>query len=381
LKGIVIDEQNNNPVANASVFLNTTSFGTVTNSQGHFELAIPNGRYDLIVSSIGYTTYSQTVYTDKIQDFVTIRLKLKTLVMETVIIEPYEKDGWEKWGNFFLERFIGTSAYAQNCKIENIGVIHFRNSKKNNELTAVADEPLIIINKALGYTIQYQLENFTYNFKSHYLIYAGYPFFQLMKGNSHQQKRWNENRSEAYFGSMMHFMRSDYRNKIIEENFEVRSLQKIPNYEKQRVKAAFTSNQHKVVRSDGTLIVDPINKDTANYYDRILSQQDYKDIIGKNLLTGDSTAYAVDSTTAGLDFKNYLLIIYKNKPAPPEYRHQFPKSSTAMMSEIILINQRPVEIHANGSYYNPVDVMSTGYWAWSETIAMMLPFDYVPPKH
>src|SRR5215218_3804377 len=124
LKGIVIDEQNNNPVANASVFLNTTSFGTITNSQGHFELAIPNGRYDLIVSSIGYTTYSQTVYTDKIQDFVTIRLKLKTLVMETVIIEPYEKDGWEKWGNFFLERFIGTSAYAQNCKIENIGVIH-----------------------------------------------------------------------------------------------------------------------------------------------------------------------------------------------------------------------------------------------------------------
>ena len=381
LKGIVIDEQNSKPIVNASVFLNTTSFGTVTNSQGNFELAIPNGRYELIVSSIGYTTYNQTIYTDKIQDFITIRLKLKTLVMETVIIEPYEKDGWEKWGNFFLERFIGTSAYAQNCKIENIGVIHFRNSKKNNELTAIADEPLIIVNKALGYTIRYQLENFSYNFKSHYLVYAGYPFFQPMKGNSHKQKRWGENRSEAYFGSMMHFMRSVYRNKIIEENFELRSLQKIPNYEKQRVKAAFTSNQHRVERSDGTIIATPINKDTANYYNRILSQPDYKDIIGRNLLTGDSTAYAVDSTTAGLDFKNYLLIIYKNKPAPPEYRQRFPKSSTAMMSEIVLINQRPVEIRANGSYYNPIDLLSTGYWAWSETIAMMLPFDYVPPKH
>ena len=77
-------------------------------------MAIPGGRYELIVSSIGYTTYNQSIYADKIQDSLTIRLKLKTLVMETVIIEPYEKDGWEKWGNFFLEKFIGTSANATN---------------------------------------------------------------------------------------------------------------------------------------------------------------------------------------------------------------------------------------------------------------------------
>ena len=142
LRGIVIDEQNNKPIANASVFLNTTSLGTVTNSEGNFEFAIPNGMYELIVSSIGYTTYHQTINTDKIQDFVTIKLKLKTLVMETVIIEPYEKDGWEKWGNFFLEKFIGTSSNAKNCKIENIGVIHFRNSKKNNELLQLQKNPL-----------------------------------------------------------------------------------------------------------------------------------------------------------------------------------------------------------------------------------------------
>jgi len=72
LRGIVIDEQNNKPIANASVFLNTTSLGTATNSEGNFEFAIPNGMYELIVSSIGYTTYNQTINTDKIQDFVTI---------------------------------------------------------------------------------------------------------------------------------------------------------------------------------------------------------------------------------------------------------------------------------------------------------------------
>ena len=103
-------------------------------------------------------------------------------------------------------------------------------------------------------------------------------------------------------------------------------------------------------------------------------------MIGRNILAGDSIAYAVDSITAGLNFKDYLLVIYKNKVAPIEYPQQFPKSSAAMMSQLILINNKPIEIQANGSYHNSVDLMSSGYWAWSEKIAMMLPFDYVPRK-
>ena len=117
LKGIVIDEEKNKPIANASVFLNTTSFGTVTNSQGNFELTIPKGKYELIVSSIGFDTYNQTINTDKVSDFITIKLKVKSQVMETVVVEPYEKDGWEKWGKFFLESFIGTTANSLSCTI------------------------------------------------------------------------------------------------------------------------------------------------------------------------------------------------------------------------------------------------------------------------
>jgi hypothetical protein len=379
LKGIVLDAEKNKPIPNASVFLNTTSIGAASNDQGNFTLTIPNGRYELIVSSVGYETYAQTINAADLSDFITIKLRLRSQVMQTVVIEPYEKDGWEKWGKFFLDNFIGTSASAQQCEIKNTKVIHFRNSKKTNELTAFADEPLIIENKALGYILQYQLESFTYNFKSHYLIYTGYPFFQPMKGNAGKQKRWKKNRRDAYFGSVMHFMRSVYRNKILEENFEVRSLRKIPNSEKQRVKAAYASNMNPVKSTNGT-IVSNINKDSVDYFNRILRQEDYEDVIGKNLLAGDSIAYAVDSVTAGLEFKNYLLVTYKGRLAPVEYRQQFPRSSTAMMSQIVLISGKPVEIEANGSYYNPTDLMSTGYWAWSEKIAMILPYDYTPPK-
>lgn len=380
VKGVVLNAEKNKPVSNASIFLNNTSVGTTADGQGNFSLVIPNGKYDLIVSSVGYDTYNQTISSNDISDFITIKLKIKSELMKTVVVEPYEKDGWEKWGRFFLENFIGTSSNAQDCKISNTNVIHFRNSKKTSELSAVADEPLIIENRALGYTLKYQLEDFTYNFKTHYLLFTGYPFFQPMKGSKNRQKHWEKKRIEAYSGSIIHFMRSIYRNRLTEEGFEVRTLQKIPNAEKQRVIQANQLNLKKTKTSGGTLVVTPINKDSADYYEKIMQQDDYIDVIGKKALTGDSIAYAVDSTTAGLDFKDYLLVIYKNKPAPMEYRQQFPRSSTAMMSQIILINETPIQIEADGSYYNPVDLMSSGYWAWSEKVANTVPFDYKTPK-
>jgi hypothetical protein len=378
MKGVVLDAEKNKPISNASVFLSTTSIGTITDEQGNFTLNIPNGRYDLIVSSIGYETHDQTINTSDLSDFLTIKLKVKTEVMPAVIIEPYEKDGWQRWGRFFIDNFIGTSGYAKDCKIKNTKVIHFRNSKKTNELLAFADEPLIIENKALGYTVRYQLESFSYSFKNHYLLYTGYPFFQPMSADGRKQKKWEKKRSEAYFGSMMHFMRSIYRNTIIEEGFEVRQLKKVLNSASQTENLFDSDSMYSVKMPDGSVVVSPIKTKRGTVYDELTHPDDYKDVIGKTL-NGDSIAYAVNTTTAGLDFSDFLLVIYKNKTAPAEFR-QTPRGSSSMMSQIVLINQQPIEIQANGSYYNPADLLNIGYWAWSEKIAMMLPFDYRPPK-
>ena len=380
LRGIVTDIENK-PIPSASVFLNSTSIGTGTNEQGKFELAVPAGKFDLIVSSVGYETFSQTIVAGSIPGFMTIKLKIKPQELEAVVIEPNEKNGWERWGHFFLESFIGTSALADQCRIKNSAAIKFRNSKKKNELTAYAMEPLIIENKALGYTIHYQLEAFTYDFQTHFLFYEGYPFFEPMKGNAGKQKKWEKRRGEVYYGGMMHFMRSVFRNKIAEEGFQVYALQKFPNTEKRRVKEAYEKNQRRTESANGTVIVTTINKDSAAYYEKILHQEDYIDVVEKNVLTGDKIAYAMDSVTAVLDFKNYLLVIYKNKIAPLEYRQQYPRNSTAMMSQLVLINQRPVEIEANGNYYDPADLVSSGYWSWSEKTATILPLDYQPPKN
>ena len=379
LQGIVLDAGKDKPIPSASVFLSNTSIGTKTNDEGRFELWLPNGKSDLVVSSIGYATYSQTVTPGQLSGTLTIRLKPRSEELETVVIAPYEKNGWNKWGRFFVENFMGTMANAQQCTIANTGTIRFRYSKKNNELSAYAASPLLIENKALGYIIHYQLETFTYDFSTHTLLYVGYPFFEPMKGTRARERKWEKRRSELYKGSLMHFMRSLFRNRIVEEGYEVRTLKKFPNLEKQRVKQAYAANQH-TSRSGGKIFITAINKDTAEYYDHILAQDDYQDVVARNLLTGDSIAYAIDSSTAGFAFPNYLLVIYKHKLAPPEYREQFPRNSTAMMSQLLLTNGVPVEVQASGSYFNPADLMLLGYWSWSEKIADMLPFNYQPPK-
>ena len=372
LKGVVLGEENK-PLAKASIFLNHTSIGTTSNDGGHFELSIPAGKFELIVSSVGYETFSQSI-SGSSPSFITINLKPKIPVLETVIIEPFEKNGWKKWGSFFLENFIGTSAYAKDCKLKNPEVLRFRHSKKNNELTAIALEPLIIENKALGYTVQYQMETFTYNFKTRYLIYTGYPFFRPMSGGKAKQKKWKRNSEEVYYGSMMHFMRSVYRNKVIENGFEVRPLQKVPNVEKQRVKAVYSS---RILKNGSGSIKLNLAKDSSEYYSSIMAQPDQFNVAG-GIISGDSIAYAVDDFTAGMYFPNYLMVTYKHKLAPAEYRKMFPQNSHAMMSQITLVNGRPIEIQENGMYYDPVELLNLGYWSWSEKMATMLPFDYWP---
>ncbi len=365
LKGAIKDKETGQPVAGASVFLNNTSVGTISNGAGEFSLVVPSGKFDLVVSSIGYQTFTTTLLSQG-TPFLNVLLEPKAKELETVIIEPVEKNGWEKWGRFFTESFIGTSAWAQQCTIKNYEVIKFRHSKKESELTAFAAEPLLIENKALGFTVQYQLEEFKYSFKTKYLTYLGYPFFIPMQGGSARQKRWIANRQAAYEGSMMHFMRSFFRNTIIKDGFEVRHLKKQPNIEKERIKGIVKQNFGKW--------------DSTDYYNKVLRQPDFFNLVAKPLLPGDSIGYAVDNATAGLEFNNYLLVLYKHKPTPPEYRKAYPDNSASMLSEITLINNQAIEVQANGSFYQPLDLLSFGYWAWAEKIAAMLPFDYQPVK-
>ncbi len=98
-----------------------------------------------------------------------------------------------KDGVFFLPTaFIGTTALSKDCKIKNPKDIRFSYSDNDRILQAYSVKPLTIINKALGYKIEYDLEEFYYDQNSDMLLYLGYPLFAELDGSKAKQRRWQK---------------------------------------------------------------------------------------------------------------------------------------------------------------------------------------------
>jgi hypothetical protein len=68
------------------------------------------------------------------------------------------------------------------------------------------------------------------------------------------------------------------------------------------------------------------------------------------------------------------------KATPGSFKKAFPAARQQQhpVSQLVFLNKRPVYVLSNGAHYDPEDVKITGYWAWSETMGTLLPFDYTP---
>jgi len=388
IQGKVLTSDSHKPIVSANVFLSNTTIGAITNENGEFVIShIPEGKFDLVVSFVGYESYVLAVYSTRLPSYLDIVLKPKFDELQEVIVEPYEKNGWEKWGDFFMQNFMGTTAFYQDCKLVNKETIKFRLNKKENILKAVANEQLVIVNNALGYRLKYDLTRFEFNFGTKIFLFQGYPLFEEIETKRDGlKKKWMRNRDDAYYGSIMHFMRSLFRNRLLEEKFEVRKLIKIPDTEQKRVMAIYQAVMKKTAASgrtfDRDLDIKANYPDSAAYYKGVLQHPENMSVLINKILPGDSIAFAIDSNTAGLAFKDYLQIVYPPKLTPVEYQKFLHKGDffAPITSEIFLTSHRPISIVSNGNYFEPTDIISSGYWAWSEKISNMLPSDFKPFK-
>lgn len=203
----------------------------------------------------------------------------------------------------------------------------------------------------MGYELKYDLNVFEFNYSKRVFFYQGYPLFtDLEAKNERVKSRWMNNREKAYQGSLMHFMRSLYRNTLEDEGFEMR----------------------KIIRKKENQI--KIFSENAN--------QQNMDILVNVPLNGDSVAFAIDSFTVGLQFHDYLQIVYKWKMMPESYRimHKGMKFNQPLTAELHMPDpDKVVAVLSNGSYFSGKDVLTLGFWAWSEKLSNMLPLDYRPP--
>src|SRR5258708_4055507 len=199
--GKVTDAKSGQPLLGASVFCQNTTVGTISKNEGDFHLRLINGGYDMIVSYTGYETQVIRIGKDrKDKDSLNIQMKEEDKALgEAVVTGSAEvADGWEKYGQFFLDNFIGTTPNAAQCILENKDALHFYFYKKRNKLRIKATTELLITNNALGYKIKYQLDSFVYEYGTNVSSYTGYPLFEKLQGTPEQEDAWKENRLNSY---------------------------------------------------------------------------------------------------------------------------------------------------------------------------------------
>jgi hypothetical protein len=239
-------------------------------------------------------------------------------------------DGWEKYGQFFVQHFIGATPNADSCFLLNPQALKFLYFKRNDRLKVLATEPLQIVNKALGYTLRYELDSFVHFYKTDLNSYRGKCLYLPMEGDSAQQITWKDARKNTYEGSRLHFLRSYYDSSLTKEGFTIDLY-----------------NQASIVKFGR--LKNPY--DTAYYF------------------FDDSTA------NAEIYFPVKASITYNKKAPEKRYLQQsgLPLNVPIQISYVDLTGA--ILIKTNGYFTEQKSWVNQGYWSW-KNLADQLPYDY-----
>ena len=240
-------------------------------------------------------------------------------------------NGWEKYGSFFLDYFIGRTANAKETKLENPQALKFFYYKRSDKLKVFASEPLKITNNALGYTLQYSLDSFVYYYKSGLNSYRGNCLYLPIEGDATQQASWARARSKSYLGSRLHFIRSYYDSTL---------------------------------KGDG-FTVDILAEGSNSKFERLLNPYD--------------SAYYFSNDSSGnveIWFSRTASISYTKARPEAAYLEQMelPKNVPAQISYVEL--RDAILVKPNGYFTEQRSWVNQGYWSW-KNLADQLPYDYV----
>lgn len=377
VSGTVVDAENREVIAGATVYINNSTIRTSSNKEGYYKLRLPGeGTYELVVSAIGYELAVQEIKTSGMvkQDMI---LQRKTTEIEEIAISPFLKDGWKDWGAYFTETFIGTSAFSKQTNILNPEVLRFRYDKVNKVLTVLADQPLKISNRALGYDIDYDLHAYSMNFDTKYLYFEGFASFQERKRVSRKTRK---NREEAYRSSLMRFIRSTYTDSWDKDGYEVRELMRVYNEERAYADSVLKVINRRVFNdfygswTSYYASHNKYNADSVSNFRRILSQPAVYSILGRQLTSTQIVSSNQAPGQRELSYENYLYIQHPGIMYEDAYFMWNSKADES--SQLTLLPGSSVWIDALGNFSPPISWILEGYWAWYNKLGTMLPLDY-----
>jgi hypothetical protein len=382
IKGTVYNASG--PLEGVALYFNNTMLGTTTNSNGEFSILTKNGKYELIVSYLGYKKINYSLNTSTYKKPLIFALVEEENVLDEIIIKKtvYD-DEWKYNLSSFKRAFIGKTEMAAGCEILNPKVLYFNFDAKNNIRTAFARKPLKIRHRSLGYKIIYELEEFVIH--KNQVTYLGYSRYKNLKGNKRKQRKWQKNRLKTYLGSFTHFYQTLLKKTTYAEGFLVHLFKRVPNPDRPNEEEIKRARQ--LINLSGS----PINfsikieapktmLDSAIITLRKVKLPKFKDHIYKSKAPINNIISKKLKTTY-LTFKDNILVVYTKEKEEKGYilRNAFSKMRKASPQSSSIISQRtPTPIDQKGILVRPLDVFYEGYWSY-EKFANSLLIDYVPP--
>jgi hypothetical protein len=167
ISGLVKEKGTGLPLPYANVFVNNTTQGIATDAEGKFSLSgnFP-AEIELVASFVGYVTEVKTIsFGGKSEIEVVFELSFNESNLSEIELKAKRDKSWGRNYLQFEEIFLALSddPYRSQIGIENPWIIEFdkiKVKKGPNYLQASAQEPLKITNWALGYRIDYYLQDF-----------------------------------------------------------------------------------------------------------------------------------------------------------------------------------------------------------------------------
>ncbi len=383
ITGRVLNQADTKPVANVNVFLSNATVGDKTASNGAFRLGgVKPGKYELVVSIVGFDTYKQPVVVGGANiNIPDILIFPKTFALREVKIVPKTDPSRAFYYDIFKKEFLGQSDLAKDCRILNPEMLDFAYDEKESKLTASSGDFLVIENQALGYRVKYLLANFTKESKDEErqkVHYEGSSLFENLEGSASQKREWQKRRQEVYEGSPKHFLRAVLNNRLEEEGFRVLQYaiyqnpqrppdeiidSKIKYFKELKIQTTKTSDSllswEKKKRLKKTLTA--LMKFQLNKHD-LVKTTDKKGI------------YALSCENDGLH-----ITYHKNRRftvATPIARLNDPYNKDVTL---LTFNEPSGYFGDNGVYLNPNAIVYSGAWT-KLRMAELLPSDYEPPQ-
>lgn len=254
--GKITDKETKQAVDFASIYINGSTNGTISDSLGNFMLRTVKFPCTVVISHLAYHLKSYNLK-DSVDSPLSLTVNPRKITIDEVNVS--DKNMREANLSIFRNQFLGTDVWGRYANIENEDAIQFKKEYKTEQsviynkilpnfiqynakdlewsedstlityktgqvLYATSSQPLKINLPLLGYTLFFDLLEFSFQYqsdlKSELITTLGYFYFrQQIQDSKRDSIRVQKNRSKDYYNSAQHFCRSLYEKKLAQNGY------------------------------------------------------------------------------------------------------------------------------------------------------------------